>query len=316
MYDALLAGRSSSNLMGGKVDTTANYSGLTSLPVNAKLASIWNESEHGSIAELGHRFAFMSESSRDIGIGGVLGYYTWMAYGDSPEHNNGELLGSVAQKAIYDRWPKGPKLTGGLQTWPSHGYFPFFMLHGSNQAWSLDLFSGPTSKPTVSHPVKDEIITLKMEYFVHDKDGDLSTLASPVQTITLTDVMGVFNSGNGPVNPKTGTPDYVNAEMIPNGGTGPEFVQGGGYYFTTTGNGNDNDSSFPYKWRMPQDWYTAMSKDFNGVSPPRYHTVRTTISSNGDGFKVRRPFYMNPKVGDPLVIQTTFFDIKRQTGPN
>jgi hypothetical protein len=289
--------------MGGPVNKTANYGAMTSFPMNSKLASIWSESEHGRIAEMGHRSAFMFAPGRDIGIGGVSGYHTWMAFGGDPKANNGQLLGAAEQTATFDRWPKGPMPAGGVDTWPSHGYFPFFMLRGNNQAWSTKLYGGTNASPTVTRPAKGERINLKMEYFVHTQDGDLTTLAAPVQTITLTAVVGDAKGGSGP--------DYANAEMIPDGGTGAKFQQGGGYYFTANG------SSFPYKWRMPTGWYNEMAKDLASTNPaPRYHTVRATFLSDGTGFKVKNPFYMNPTVGAPMVIQTTFFDIQRQTGAN
>ncbi len=306
MFEAISWARAGSCLMGGAVNTKANYGTYTTFPANAKLSSIWSEAESGRIAELGHRAAFLNPGQRDVGIGAVNGYYVWEPYGGSPQHNNGNLLGAEQQQTLYNYWPVGP-VPAGTSAWPSHGYFPFFMLHGNNQGWAVDILGG-----VASLPAKGEVITLKLEYFVHAADGDLSTLnqsnAISYQTITLTDTVGVANSGFGPVNPATGVPDYSNAEQIPGGGTGAQFVQGGGYYFTTSG------SSFKTQWRMPQNWYDDMKNDFSSTTgTPNYHTVRATFTSNGPGFKVIKPFYMNQTVGAPLVVQTTFFDIQRQT---
>jgi len=306
MFSAIYAGRSSSCLMGGSVNTKLNYGALTAFPANSKLASIWDEAGSGNIAGLGHRAAFMYAPQRDVGIGAVAGMYDWMPYGAAPQANSGNLLGSALEQTLFNYWPVGA-IPAGVNAWPSHGYFPFFMLAGSNQGWALKIYGG-----VASTPAKGEIITLKLEYFVHAADGDLSTLnqsnAISYQTITLTDTSGVAGSGFGPVNPSTGAPDYTNAEQIANGATGTQYVQGGGYYFTATG------SNFPVQWRMPQNWYADMAADFNNkTGTPNYHTVRATFISNGPGFKVIKPFYMNQTVGAPLVVQTTFFDIQRQT---
>jgi hypothetical protein len=182
------------------------------------------------------------------------------------------------------------------------------MLRGRNQGWALMVQGGVASVPKAG-----EVVSLKLEYFVHATDGDLSTLnqasALSYQTITLTDTAGPKGFGSGPINPATGAPDYVNANQILNGGTGPQFIQGGGYYFVATGG-----YSWKTQWRMPENWYTSMAADFgNAATAPKYHTVRATFTSDGPGFKVIKPFYMNQTVGAPLVVQTTFFDIQRQT---
>ena len=299
LFSAIYSGRSGSNLQGGVVNRNFNYAAATTLPRNSDLTSVWNEAASGNIAGLGHRAAFMYAAARDIGVGIVAGFHSWEVYGDGPASNNGGLLGAAAQQAIYDKWPRGP-VPGGAMSWPSHGYFPFFVLNAANQGYSLS-----TQGAYFSIPAKGEIITLKMEYFVHAKDGDLSQLQNPVQSISVSAVAGQPNSGTGAINLLSGKPDYVNAEQIPNGASGAQYEQGGGYYFTASG------GTIPFQWRMPQNWYNAMQADFKGLTPS-FHTLRFTFSGSGAGFKVQKPFYMNPSVGAALVIQTSFFDIRKQ----
>lgn len=291
LWNAVSWGRGASNLMGGSVSTTMNYAPLTSFPSNGRLMSIWNESESGKVAGLGHRNSYLFYPGRDIGIGAVGNMYTWQAWGADPVYNDGQLLGGASQKAIRDTWQDGGAPGGGF-SWPSNGYFPFFMWNGVNQAWSAKLPGASTTAPA-----SGETITLKMEYFVHAQDGDLTQLSNPVNTLTLKSVVGNSAGGSGP--------DYQGADGIPNGATGSQYFGGGGYYFSANG------ANIPYLWRMPNDWYTAMATDF-ATATPKYHTVRFTFTSDGAGFKVKAPFYMNPVVGAPLVIQTTLFDIKKQ----
>jgi hypothetical protein len=300
LFAAIWAARRTSNLQGGRVDRDADfYANTTQLARHGSLTSVWNEGEWPNIAGLGHRSVFMYAPGRDIGAGLVKGYHTWMSWGAEPKRNDGNLLGGDEQKRIYDSYPAG-RMQNGVHVWPSHGYFPFFALRGRNQSWGMKLYSGDVSAPS-----RDEAVTLRMEYFVHEQDGDLSTLSTPVASLEVSDIRGSGQNagGKGAINSQ-GVFDYEGPDwVVPKA----EAAFGGGYHFTLDG------ASFPTQFRMPQGWYDQMAADFSTADRPKYHTVRYTFTSNSGGLQVKRPFYMNPTIGTPLVVQTTFFDPQKHT---
>lgn len=297
-FDAIAFGRGSSNLQGGSLNRSWDYAAATRLNRNGDLTGIWNEGEWDNIATLGHRLSFMFPPGKDIGAGLMAGYHSWQSWGADPMRNNGNLLGGAEQQRIHDSYPAG-RTPNGVQVWPSHGYFPFFALAGRNQSWGMKLYSADVSAPS-----QDEAVTLRMEYFVHEQDGDLSTLSNPVASIEVSDIKGsgVNFGGKGALNAQ-GLPDYDGPDFItPQAGA----VLGGGYHFTLDG------ANFPTQFRMPQAWFAQMQADFSSAKP-KYHTVRYTFVSTGRGLRVKRPFYMNPLIDAPLVVQTTFFDPQKNT---
>lgn len=299
LFDAISFGRGSSNLQGGNVNRDWDYASATRLNRNSDLTGVWNESDGGNIAPLGHRRSFMHTPGKDMGAGLVAGFHSWQSWGADPMRNNGNLLGATEQKRIYDAYPQG-RSPNGVQVWPSHGYFPFFALSGRNQSWGMELYSADVSAPS-----QDEAVTLRMEYFVHEQDGDLSTLSNPVASIEVSDIKGsgINAGGKGAINAQ-GVLDYDGPDFI-TAQAGATF--GGGYHFSLDG------SNFPTQFRMPQAWFAQMNADFSAASKPKYHTVRYTFIANGVGLRVKRPFYMNPTIGAPLVVQTTFFDPQKNT---
>lgn len=299
-------GREVGNLQGGAVNKETDYSRLETLPRNGDLTSIWNEGEWDNIAGLAHRNVFMFYPGKDVGIGLVHGFHTWMSWGQDPLRNDGSGLGGEEQKSILDSYPNGQSPNGVIMH-PSHGYFPFFALNNHNQSVSV--------KPNgeyVSGLVKGETVSLKMEYFVHDEDGDLSTLTQPVKTLLVSDVVG-SSLNDGGVSPGSEGKDWVNPCKDSVDSCDNAIQDRGGYHFTTGHN------IMPLVFRMPYGWFESIknnieeSKD-SGVTP-KYHTIRYSFESKqpdgsqGESLIVKKPFYMNPAVGSNLTLQTTFFDI-------
>ncbi|KII75403.1 cadherin repeat domain-containing protein [Vibrio renipiscarius] len=59
-----------------------------------------------------------------------------------------------------------------------------------------------------------------------------------------------------------------------------------------------------YKIKMRDSWWNIIKGDITN----NYYTVRYTFHSN----KVLKPFYMNPTVGERVVLQTTYFDMNKE----
>ncbi|MBV7317196.1 hypothetical protein [Shewanella sp. NIFS-20-20] len=315
LFNVARFGREGGNLMGGRVNKTVNYEIMKQLPRNGDLTRIWSEGEWDNIAGLGHRNSFMFYPGRDVGIGLVAGFHTWLSWGANPMANDGAGLGGADQKAVFDAYPSGSAPAGVIMH-PSHGYYPFFALNDYNQTVSVKFNSAYVAPITVAkRPEDNEIINLTMEYYVHETDGDLSTLAEPVNTITLTDIVGSGQQAGG-TSPGSQGADWVNP-CKGDVSECPEGVQDLGGYHLTTSHG-----LMPLVFRMPYGWFQAMAADFAQAEQfdvaPKYHTVRYRFSSHkpdgsaGESLVVKQPFYMNPQVGQYLVLQTTHFDIMRQ----
>ncbi|MGL4475026.1 MAG: hypothetical protein ACRCT7_11330 [Shewanella sp.] len=319
LYKVARFGRESGNLMGGKVNKTADYEVMKQLPRNGDLTRIWNEGEWDGIAGLGHRNSFMFAPGRDVGIGLVAGFHTWVSWGSNPMANDGAGLGGAEQKAIFDSYPVGATPTG-VTMHPSHGYYPFFALSQNNQSVSVKFnadFVSPIAKADKAET--QETISVTMEYFIHEQDGDLTALSQPVKTITLSDLVGTTQDTGG-ISPGSKGADWV-APCKGDASLCPEGVQDLGGYHLTTAHG-----SMPLVFRMPYAWYQSMAADFKAAEltdvAPKYHTVRYRFSSRkpdgskGESLVVKQPFYMNPQVGEYLVLQTTHFDILRHGAAN
>ncbi|WP_045409406.1 hypothetical protein [Vibrio jasicida] len=311
LFWSVAFGREAGNLQGGQVNKLVDYAILKQLPRNGDLTSIWNEGSSDGIAGLGHRNSFMHAPGKDVGIGLVEGYHTWMSWGADPRRNDGGGLGGAPQAAIFDAYPLGP-VPSGVMMFPSNGYFPFFALGGHNQSVSVKQLN----KDFVTGLVKDEVVTLKMEYFVHQDDKDLTTLTQPVKTLVLSDVVGSTMDSGG-VNPGSKGKDWVASCKDDTTPCGDGVQDLGGYQFST------GHRLMPLVFRMPYGWYDAIRADMEDAelndTTPKYHTVRYSFSSQkqdgtaGESLMVKQPFYMNPTVNKTLTLQTTFFDINRQT---
>lgn len=319
-FNLAYAGRELGNLQGGSVNKTADYKMMKTLPRNDDLTSIWDEGSADGIQGMAHRNVFMDYRSRDVGIGLVEGFHTWLVWGSDPLRNNGSGLGGEEQLAIFDAYSQG-LVPNGVIMYPSNGYYPFFALKGANQSTSVKFNSAyvePTAKPLEG--VVGETISLTMEYFRHEKDGDLTTLSVPYKTMVLSDVIGTDMTQGGRSPGSKGVDWVALCKPDPADQTLPlvcpeGVVESGGYHFTT-GHGG-----MPLVFRMPYGWFKEMQENFQLADEqnilPQYHTVRYSFSSKkadgtkGESLLVKTPFYMNPTVGAPLVLQTTFFDINR-----
>ena len=290
LFKAIVHGRGAGNLQGGSVDKNIDYASLETLPRNGSLVSIWNESAGDGFAGMGHRKTFMYLPGKDLGVGLVVGFHTWLSWGEDPKGNDGNTLGGDNESSILNSYPN-PLYPLGALVWPSHGYFPHIMLGGNNENWGMAVGSGNVSRLT-----SGESVELKMDYFVHSEAIKPSLLTVPTHSITLTDIVGsgINAGGSGPDNDG---PDFSVADAA--------HQYGGGYAFST-------DSSNYMQMRIPSDWNKKIITELE-TDGSKEHTVRFTFTTNPDGgLKVLKPFYMNQTVGENLVLQTTFFSIKNK----
>ncbi|MBM5573988.1 hypothetical protein [Deefgea sp. CFH1-16] len=182
--------------------------------------------------------------------------------------------------------------------WHSHGYYPFFATSGLNQSVGAKLLPNYVSALTSGEQVK-----LKIELFHSQQDGDLSVgspiLGAPLLSLELSDIYGTGpdKGGESPVGASvSGGKDWVGAL--------PDHALGGRWHFSTMG-------ASQLQFRMPEKMWKTISAGFSNAASKQknYYTVRYTFTTNGNGLKIKQPFYMNQSIGAPLILQTTYFDM-------
>ncbi|QZA81058.1 hypothetical protein [Deefgea piscis] len=295
-FEAGYHSRSSANIQVG--GTGGDQSNLNHFMSNERLSAIWNEGEWDSMAALGHRHVFLDESSKDIGFGVYNWSLVWTVWGSNPEKNWG--WNSLTEKAYYTKYPAATAQQG-VEMWHSHGYYPFFATSWTNQSINAKLLPAYITPLTPGEQVK-----LKIELFHSQKDGDLSVgspiLGAPVLGFELSDIQGTGadQGGESPVGASvSGGKDWVGAL--------PTHPFGGRWHFTAP-------KANQLQFRMPEKMWQTITDGFNKAAPEQknYYTVRYTFTTNGNGLKIVKPFYMNQTIGAQLILQTTYFDMSRE----
>ncbi|RYU67030.1 hypothetical protein ERW51_12785 [Aliivibrio finisterrensis] len=294
--------RSASNMQTGS--TNGDQSGLNHFNSNKQLTTISMEGDWGNIAALGHRYAFLG-SGKDIGFGTYNWSQTQQVYGshsatiDRSEWTPEELR--IEEHEYYKAYPSIKEHE--VKMLPAHGYQPLVAFAGTNQTVSLK-----TNNANITPLSDKEKVVMKMEFFRHREDGDLSQnstiIGEPIDTFLLSDIQGTnhHSGGESPVGASISNgKDYVSNL------TEEQHYLLGRWHFTV-----DNKQSF--RFRMPQKWWNDIATELDQLSkiPEKsekiYFTVRYTITGDNGGMRIKTPFYMNQTIGNPLVVQTTIYD--------